>query len=614
MSRNVSVILLLLIIGLSAFLSFYKIGGSDFMMADEYIYFTGANIGMDLRKTVCTIGCIIQNGEVGPAISRAIKHMPYFGRPGYNFLSAIATFIGGRSKTTAFCLSASIGILSILVVYLLTLELFRSRRVALISSALLAVQGGHVLYGRMAQQTPGVMLFFMLALYFYVKTRQSKERTNTPFIISAACLGFAFAVHPSTAFVVPVFIILEIQRCFFEPSSISFRGKTTLMIKNLSIFFGAFICSVLTWEVPRFLTHIYFIARSKISIFSNYFTALTPINNIGSYIYEEIFRSQDIQSGLKLCLGSFNYLPSFLIDSQGTLYLILLTVAILYLIVVMFSRLSDYRPMLLVVWAGSVYILYSGIHTYINFPLGFKELGHYLVIFPAICIILALFFEWFFQKKGVLRIIGSLLCLFIFCSSIAHSWEIITSQFSYKVINEYLKNNPWIDKVAMNANLMGLALPEEVLDNLDGFVIAASSFVENGKTYVAIQGSRLAVLYRDKEEFNKNRIFKADPGEGQLPVAWPKDIKKLHREGKIRYLLTSMVDEPWFHGDSIPDNVKPIFSVKSPFVCRARIYDVGLGVTPKLENFFNTPYFQRVGIYDLNDIFPEDIDTNKDGQ
>lgn len=603
MSKNVSVILLLLIMGLSAFLSLYKIGGSDFMMADEYIYFNGANIGMDLRKTVCNIGDIVRNGEIGPAISRAIKEMPNFGRPGYHLLSAIATFIGGRSKVTAFCLSASIGVLSILVAYLLTLKLFQSRRIAIIASALLAVQGGYVLHERTAQQTPGVMLFFMLALYFYIMARQDKDRPAALFIVSAACLGFAFSVHPSAAFLVPLFLIMELQRCLFEPSDRSFLGKAALMIKNLSIFYGAFICSILLWEVPRFLTHIYFIARGKIGIFSNYFTALTPINNIGSYIHENIFRSIEAPTGLKLSLGSFKYLPSFLIDSQGVLYLITLAAAVLYLIVVTFRRLSDYRPMLIAVWAGAVYIFYSGIDLLQGCPPGFRELRHYLVIFPAICIMLALFLERFFQKKGAARAIGSLLFLVIFFSSIAHSWEIVTSQFSYRAINEYLKNNPSIDKVAINANLMGMALPEEVIDNLDGFVIADSSFMEDGKTYVDIKGSRLGVLYRDKDEFNKNRIFKADPGQGRLGVGWPKDLIRLHKEGKVRYLLTSMVDEPWMHYDSIPNNVKPIFSVKSPFVCRSRIYDVG--VAPNLDKFFNTPYFQRVGIYDLNDVFPE---------
>ena len=128
------------------------------------------------------------------------------------------------------------------------------------SSALLAVQGGNVLYGRMAHQTPGAMLFIVLALYFYVKARQGKDKPTSLFIISAACLGFAFAVHPSTAYIVPVFILMELHHFLSGPSNIPFCEKAALITKNLATFFGAFAYTVLMWEVPRFLTHIYFIS------------------------------------------------------------------------------------------------------------------------------------------------------------------------------------------------------------------------------------------------------------------------------------------------------------------------------------------------------------------
>jgi len=86
-----------IIISLSIYLRFYKLSQADFISGDEYIYYSGADIGMTLRDLFLNFSAILRGGQIGSYISKLIKHMPIFAKPGYNFLAAIATFIMGES-------------------------------------------------------------------------------------------------------------------------------------------------------------------------------------------------------------------------------------------------------------------------------------------------------------------------------------------------------------------------------------------------------------------------------------------------------------------------------------------------------------------------------------
>ena len=340
-----------------------------------------------------------------------------------------------------------------------------------------------------------------------------------------------------------------------------------------------------------------------------YFRSITLINNIQSYFGELLFRSIYDQSELKLDLKSLLYFPSFLKDSQGSLYFIVLLAAIVYFGYKMVRSIKDYKYLLFFCWTGFVYLLYSVINVYRGFPPGFRELRTFTLIIPPICIILAYCFHDFIadaRRKKVIRFTTGILLTTILFFSVSNIYFIIRSQASYKKMNDYLKNHPEIDGVITNVNVFSFApRHDKVLDKLDGFVIANSRpFIKDENMYhFEIGTSRVAVLYRNKEYFDKNSVF----CNTQLGATWD-DIKRLYREGRVRYLLSAFWDRYWIK--ELP-KVEPVFSYPSPFVCRARIYD--LGIAPDLDKFYTNPYNRRIGLYDLKDIFGP-ADTEKSNE
>jgi len=153
-----------------------------------------------------------------------------------------------------------------------------------------------------------------------------------------------------------------------------------------------------------------------------------------------------------------------------------------------------------------------------------------------------------------------------------------------------------MDRIVLNVNTMGLGPYEKVCDWMDGFVVADLSFYSDGKKYVSEHAGRIAVFYRDQEELKKYRIIMKD----RPWIYWPDDMEKLYREGKVRYLVTSAFDYQWFGSYHI--KADPVFYCRSPFTCKARVYDMSHAI-PNMSVFYNDPYFRRIGIYDLKDIF-----------
>ncbi len=568
------IILLSPVLILAAYLRFFKLSQSDFISGDEYIYYTGSAIGLALKKLLENFIYILQHHkELNLYISILLKELPAFAKPGYNFIAAIATLILGESKTTAFYISAFFGVMTVAVVYMFVLALFNSNRIASIASLLLAVNSGHVLYTRMAHQVSGAIFFLVIAFLFYVKCRNDAKRAGLFRAFSAISYGIAFTIHPSVIYLIPVFFLLELKS-----------------VKNIFVFFGTFAISIIFWEIPRIIIHLLFILKGRISPFSNYLTALTPINNIGSYWNELMIMKR--QHLISMNFG-FSFFPSFLMDAQGLFYFGLLIIAMIYFLIISIRKITNYKYILLTLWVGAVYILYS-------LPLGARELRVYILTLPGLCVIEALFIDNLFSalKNRIFSkaISVSAICILLYIG-VFSSQTIINSQLSYKGIADYIKANPSIDKVVMNVNTMQLGPTAMVCSWLDGFVVADYSFINwDGNIHVAKNHGRIAVFYRDKEESEKNPVIL----EGHPWGLWPEDIEKLYREGRARYLVTSVFDYQWFYGRSL--KVEPIFYYNSPFVSKARCYEMGRTFSEH-NTFHNDPYFRRIGLYDLKDIF-----------
>ncbi|MCQ9207568.1 MAG: glycosyltransferase family 39 protein [Omnitrophica bacterium] len=588
---------------LATYLRFYKISGSCFINPDEYLYYTGSQIGMVFKKLFFGFPDILRKGAVTDYVFEAFRQLPDFVRPGYHTLSAIGTFIMGESKATAFRLSAFFGVLTVASTYLLAKTLFDSRRIALLSSLLLAVTTSHVFFSRSGFQISPAIFFLTVAFYFYVRSRQAIKKTRVFFVFSAIFYSISFAVHPSLIYVAPIFILLELQRYLIAGPHTGNRSMILSTVKNLFIFGGAFLLTSAVWEIPYFFVRLYFILTGKIELFSNYFTALIPINNMMSYFGQFfLYRSHYVVFSLAKP-SAFWHFPSLLIDSNGIIYFAALAAAIIYLFVRWRRNREDYRPLLLITWLGMIYILYTAIDIF-PYRRIFKEARVFAPTLPAIAIIQAVFFDrlfYVFKSHAIKKIAAGLVFFSIICFGALYSHDLISTQFSYEIVNEYLKANPHLDRVVLNVNTMGMGPTKKVSDNLDGFAIPDVLYEYNGEYVVEKAASRIAVLYRNPEERTPIPMIPPEYAPGyRLGIAdWSK-IESLYKKGMVRYLLTSPFDCQWFRTRNL--KADPIFHWQSPLVNKTRAYSVVYNWL-EIGAFCEDPYFSKIGIYDLSSIF-----------
>lgn len=573
-------IILSAIIAIAAYLRFNKVGESDFISMDEYVYYTGSHIGMFLRNLVFEPGFVVKNG-LGE-FTNLIRTLAYYVRPGYHVISAIATFIIGESKATAFYISAFFGVMTVIATFILTASLF-NYRAAFFSSVFLATSAAHVLYTRMAHQISGAIFLFVISVLFYVKSRN--KGSERAFMLCALFYGLSFTVHPSVIYLLPFFVILEVNRCMTLPNERKFAEVAGKFIGNIAMFFMISAFAVIFWELPRFLIYIFYMLSGKIGLFANYITSIDKLNGIISYLSElsVIFR----QHSYARSDFAFLFFPSFLIISHGKIWFGLLALSMVLIVFRAARNISDFRYLLLVSWIGVVYVLYS-------LPFGNRELRVYIATVPALCIAQGLFLENLLNRVKLKILKISVIAIFItaLCTSVSNCFGIINSQLSYREINNYLNKNKWLDKVMFNVNICGLGPYEKVCESLDGFLIAGF-IIKPGDE---VQASRMAVLYRNPEEFKRNPVFFVD----RVWIVWPDDIQRLYREGKVKYLLTSVCDYGLFQNN--PFKKEPIFSIPSPYICKIRCYDDYHGIQD-IEDFFNDSYFRRIGIYDLGELF-----------
>ncbi|MDD5423196.1 MAG: glycosyltransferase family 39 protein, partial [Candidatus Omnitrophica bacterium] len=341
--KTFRMVLLAAVILLGAYLRTASLSDSDFICVDEYMYFNGAAIGNTVRAAIFDPGAMIKNGGIGALISRSVKTLPLYARPGYHVISAVATVFIGESKHTALLVSAVFGVMMLIIVYLITYAMFGSYRMALVASLFLATQSGDVFYSRSAYQTPGAVFFLALSLFLYIRHRTAENKSFRYLVMSAAAYGISFSIHPAVAYAAPLFVLLE-----------AIRSAKTL-VRNLLVFFGTLFSIIILWEVPRFLVYLYFLFRGRIARGAGYFESLVPINNIMSYI-AELTRVGKAQSAFRLDPGSFGYFPGFLIHTQGIIYFIIVVAALAYVIFRLLRRKGDYRYVLLSAWPLLIYI------------------------------------------------------------------------------------------------------------------------------------------------------------------------------------------------------------------------------------------------------------------
>lgn len=122
--------------------------------------------------------------------------------PLYIYLTVPAVALFGLSIEVVRSTSAVFGVLTVLVVFFLTKELFKDKLTALLSALFLAISSWHVFYSRAAWESNVGVFFFLAGVLFLLKgLRNSKF-----LIISSICFGLTLFSYYSFKLLTPLFL------------------------------------------------------------------------------------------------------------------------------------------------------------------------------------------------------------------------------------------------------------------------------------------------------------------------------------------------------------------------------------------------------------------------
>ena len=171
----------------------------------------------------------------------------------------VAPFIGPvkLSLFTARFPYAVFNVLLILFIYLISQELLKSKKIALLAALLLSINPWSFHFGRTAFDTPLAILFYLIALYVLLKTHSWKILLSFPFLF----LGF-FSYIGTKLILLPFVIISSAFHYFFIGKKISKKPYIVLLL--LSVFVVSyFIFSLRYQSAGKRTNEILFFATDK---------------------------------------------------------------------------------------------------------------------------------------------------------------------------------------------------------------------------------------------------------------------------------------------------------------------------------------------------------------
>ena len=179
---------------LAFFLRFYKISQNP-----PGLYWDETSIGYNAYS-------ILKSGkdEYGKFLPVSFKAFGEYKLPVYIYFTVFTTAIFGPSEFAVRFPSAACGVLTVVAFYFLVAELFASRRLAFLSSLLLAISPWHLQFSRAGFEANLALFFLILGALLFLKSRYQ------PILLLASSLFFSLTLYTySTArLFTPLFILV----------------------------------------------------------------------------------------------------------------------------------------------------------------------------------------------------------------------------------------------------------------------------------------------------------------------------------------------------------------------------------------------------------------------
>lgn len=151
---------------------------------------------------------------------------------------AFAIFIFGDTAFAWRFFSAFFGILSVVLIYLITFKLFKSRTAALLAAFVASLEGLLLVMSRIAMNDSYFLFFSLLSILFYLSNRK---------ILMSISLGLAISSKWTGAFVILAILIFELYKFVQNKESKLELFKTYLLVLSVPLII------YLTVYVPFFI-------------------------------------------------------------------------------------------------------------------------------------------------------------------------------------------------------------------------------------------------------------------------------------------------------------------------------------------------------------------------
>ena len=239
-------LLLFLVVAVAAFLRCHRLAERGIFMSDEGFYLNGAK----------TLYAALEYGwrrmwsDQGlPSFQNyLVTHgggYPDNGKPGYFLLVTLAFCLLGKHDYAALFLSASLGILTVFLLYLIGKKRWHAR-VGLWGALILAVSPYHINYSRSALSVSSAIFFALCGLFFYLRWEE-KHRIGKGFwdlLLSGGSFGFAYTCHYNLFWLLFFSVALHGYLCLFR-----YGKKFSFAVQRVALFVLAIALPILFMDL-----------------------------------------------------------------------------------------------------------------------------------------------------------------------------------------------------------------------------------------------------------------------------------------------------------------------------------------------------------------------------
>lgn len=221
-------LVILLILALAIFLRFYNITERGIFLSNEGTY-------LDESKFITTS---IQHLLDNTTEVRGV--FPMSGRIGHNIIISLSMLLFGIHDYSGNISSATLGVGSVLFIFLIGKDMFDTRT-GLVASSILAVSAYHIMYSRGSLVEISSTFFLIIGMYLYYLNR--KNLKDKYLWLSGFFLGVAFVCDFRLWLMAPLIILYELHLWWS-------RRDLKLIFKRLITLVSFMLIPIILCEVP----------------------------------------------------------------------------------------------------------------------------------------------------------------------------------------------------------------------------------------------------------------------------------------------------------------------------------------------------------------------------